>query len=258
MHWTEQTLLRALPNVRVSRSRSGCYPLDRASDRPCPTESVPTRQFLAELHAGPQGSYVHGEVLPEALATDCPLPQPLLAGESVARRSLWISSGGACSPLHYDLPAVLLCQLHGRKRVWLYSPSHHDRMRPLGATFPALTAHERIAATSRADLNDLDGYYVELQPGDALLMPSGWWHEVVSLGEPPTQHDAPVGGGGERGLCVSVGINWPNIADAIPSFAQWREYVKTYPLLTQGQVLASYYGEAAAASAPGYSLPVFG
>ena len=51
--------------------------------------------------------YCHGNVLPEALAGDCPLPAAL-RGADVARRSLWISSAGSCSPLHYDLPNVLL------------------------------------------------------------------------------------------------------------------------------------------------------
>ena len=79
-------------------------------------------------------------------------------------------------------------------------------------------------------------------------MPSGWWHEVESYGD-------------ERdGLCISVGVNWPSIADALPAFAQYRESVKAYPVLTQGQVLAMYHGEAKARQAvppAQYDLPVF-
>ena len=149
-----------------------------------PDRDAANFKFLDELSgAGPSSVYVHGEVLPDALAKDCPLPS-LLGAETVTRRSLWMSSGGACSPLHYDLPMVLLCQVRGRKKVWLYHPKHHDFMRPRGKTWPALTAQERIAATNLdAALSEIDGLYVELQPGDALLMPSGWWHEVRSYGE---------------------------------------------------------------------------
>lgn len=204
-------------------------------------------RFFEELGAG--NAYVHGEVLPEPLQQDCPLPRPLLGDVTVTRRSLWISSGGACSPLHYDLPMVLLCQVRGTKRVWLYHPAHHDRMRPSAAHWPALTAQERIASTARAELGDVaGGLYVELAPGDALLMPSGWWHEVESHGDETD------------GLCISVGVNWPDIASSLPAFAQHRASVKAYPVLTQGQVLAMYHGEAKArAGLPPsqYDLPVF-
>ena len=245
--WTQQQLMRALPSVRVSRSRSGEFPRDRDTGNQCPTETLPTAAFFEELKRRPH-CYVHGEMLPESLLADCPTPA-LLADEKVARRSLWISGSGACSPLHYDLPMVLLCQLHGRKRVWLYSPALHDRMRPRGGSYPALTAQERIARTARSSLRDVEGQFVLLEPGDALLMPSGFFHEVESEGDD-----------GEGGLCISVGMNWPEIGNAISAFARWREHVKAYPVLTQGEVLTLYYGEAKAKAAcpePGFSLPVF-
>ncbi|EOD21565.1 hypothetical protein EMIHUDRAFT_117085 [Emiliania huxleyi CCMP1516] len=248
--WTEQSLARALPTVRVSRSRSGEYPRDSASGKPCPMETVPTARFLAALREGPPTVYVHGEVLPDALLADCPPPHPLLRGERVARRSLWLSGDGARSPLHYDLPMVLLCQLHGRKRVTLYSPRYHDLMRPQCSTWPALTAQERIAGTSlgAAELRGCEGLIVELRPGDALLMPSGWWHEVESVGDARDR------------LCASVGLNWPSIADALPAFASHRDAVRAYPVLTQGRVVAMMHGEAKARAAlprAQYDLPVF-
>ena len=78
LHWTDESLIRALPSVRVSRSQSGHYPRDKASDRPCPTETIPTGRLFEELRTTPQRSYVHGEVLPDALTRDCPLPQQLV------------------------------------------------------------------------------------------------------------------------------------------------------------------------------------
>ena len=125
-------------------------------------------------------------------------------------------------------------------------------MRPLGKTFPALSAQERIAQSSRASFRDLPGHYVELWPGDALLMPSGWWHEVESISEADeSAQDAA------SACCISVGFNWPTIADAIARFATWRPYVQDYPILTQGQVLSQYYGEAEARAMPGFDTPVF-
>lgn len=246
--WSADRLCDAMPTVRVSHSVTGAYPRDRGA--PCPTTTVSTKQFLrsvaASAVAGHQ-AYCHGNVLPSTLAADCPTPA-LLGVHDAARVSLWISGAGARSPLHYDLPNVLLCQLHGTKRVTLYSPQHHDVMRPTGRTFPALAAQDRIAdaAAGEPAVAALRGFRVDLGPGDALLMPHGWWHEVESVA---------VGALG----CVSVGINWPSIADSVPAFAPWKRYT-AYPTLTQGHVLAQYYGgeNQARERAPGaYSVPVF-
>ena len=230
---------------------------------------MPLAEFIASLNSSrgkvggaarpAQHFYCHGNVLPDSLSSDCPLPGSLARNAAqVARRSLWISGDGASSPLHYDLPSVLLCQLRGRKRVFLYSPAHHDHCRPRGKTFPALTAQERIARTPRADLDanvQRKGLYVVLHPGDALLMPSGWWHEVESVvgreGDeavaPHEEHDD-----GLAGTCISVGMNWPSIADAIPNFKPWKDHVVDYPLLTQGQVLAEFYGADKVRQMPGF------
>ena len=259
-HWTSQNLVAALPEVRITQSLSGAFPRDLATDAQCPTQQMPMRELLQRIakrsHPAEEAKdpflYCHGAVLPESLKVDCPLPSTLAMQKVVARQSLWISGAGACSPLHYDLPNVLLCQLRGRKRIYLFSPAHHDTIKPRGSCFPGLTAQERIAQTRRAALAGVvsDGQYVELSPGDALLMPSGWWHEVESLA------DEDVGGsshGGELDGCViSVGINWPQISDAIPSFAQWKDHVRQYPILTQGAVLAEFYGADKVAKMPGW------
>ena len=167
-----------IPTVEASISSSGMFPRD--GNQRCPTSNLSMSDFLHKLHREPRPHlYCHGNVMPEALLADCPLPQ-LLQGCTIGRRSLWISASGARSPLHYDLPNVLLCQLHGRKRVWLFSPEHHDSMRPRGTTFPALGAQERIARTTLDELS-VEGMVVDLEPGDALFMPSGWFHEVNAI-----------------------------------------------------------------------------
>jgi hypothetical protein len=100
-------------------------------------------------------------------------------------------------------------------------------------------------------------------------MPSGWWHEVLSLGDGADGDGADgansvtdaatdgVRGGTRGGLCVSVGLNWPTIGDAIANFGRYRESVRSYSILTKGQVLAMYYGEEKARSVPGFDEPVF-
>ena len=239
--WDATRIATALPTIEASTSTSGTFPRDRGA--PCPQVKLAAREFLRRLGEQSPHVYCHGNVLPDALVGDCPLPAAL-EGRAVARRSLWISSSGARSPLHYDLPNVLLCQLRGRKRVWLYSPEHHDRMRPLGSTFPALQAQSRIARAARSELHDVAGMQVDLGPGDAVYMPSGWWHEVESFAD------------GDALGCISVGLNWPSIADALPAFEPWKAATR-YPILTQGMVLAQYCGEEKARAMPGYDLPAF-
>jgi hypothetical protein len=126
-------------------------------------------------------------------------------------------------------------------------------MRPRGAEWPALSAQGRIARTRRAELEAeaTPGLVVELTPGDALLMPSGWWHEVESL----TGGDVATNAGYESlgSWCLSVGVNWPSISDAIPAFGRWRDTVRAYPVLPQGQVLREFYGAEKAERLPGFN-----
>jgi hypothetical protein len=131
LHWTRARLIDALPTARISRSASGTYPRD--GDSACPVESI----TMAKLLSSPPSPqvYCHGNILPESLANDCPLPTSLSA--SVARRSLWMSGHGASTPLHYDLPSVLLCQLRGRKRVFLCVPTPTHTLTPTPAHTPA-------------------------------------------------------------------------------------------------------------------------
>lgn len=93
---------------------------------------------------------------------------------------LWFGPAGTLSNLHHDHLNVLFCQVLGRKRFWL-SPSWEtprmandrglysavDILAPDTARFPAFaraTVHECVVG-----------------PGDALLIPVGWWHAVQAL-----------------------------------------------------------------------------
>jgi hypothetical protein len=169
--WDVAAVSAAMPQIRVSRSTSGTFPRD--GDRECDSDTMPAGTFFGQLHAPPPHLYCHGNVLPETLKRDT-LLLSLLAGCDVARSSIWISSTGASSPMHYDLPNVLLCQLQGHKAVHLFPPALHDELAPPAPTFPALDARERIASTRRTDVKSSRGLYVEIEPGDALFMPPGW------------------------------------------------------------------------------------
>jgi hypothetical protein len=89
---------------------------------------------------------------------------------------IWYGPKGTVTPLHHDASNILFCQVRGRKLVKLVSP-----------VYAKLAEH----AVSYYSLLDLDANPKELAgvrvleqlltPGDALFIPSGWWHHVRSL-----------------------------------------------------------------------------
>ncbi|MFT7722369.1 MAG: cupin-like domain-containing protein [Roseateles sp.] len=102
--------------------------------------------------------------------------------------SLWLGNRVRV-PAHQDWPANLACCASGRRRFTLYPPDAVGDLyvgplefTPAGqpvslvdADAPDLARHPRFAAAqARAQV-------VELAPGDALVIPSQWWHQVESL-----------------------------------------------------------------------------
>jgi hypothetical protein len=96
---------------------------------------------------------------------------------------MWIGGGGTFTPLHHDLTNNLLLQIVGRKRVLMVAPhatprlynDHHVYSRVRDLLEPGIIAR----------YPKLEGLYVHqinLNPGDALFIPLGWWHQVSSLG----------------------------------------------------------------------------
>jgi hypothetical protein len=111
-------------------------------------------------------------------------PMPLLDAEP----RIWIGNA-IVTPAHYDNSQNLACVVAGRRRFTLFPPeqignlhigpidfapagpciSLVDFARPDHARFPRFRAaleHARVA---------------ELGAGDAIYIPTGWWHHVVSL-----------------------------------------------------------------------------
>jgi [protein]-arginine 3-hydroxylase / protease len=106
---------------------------------------------------------------------------------------LWLGPRGCISPLHYDPLDNLLVQLVGRKRVTLITSDTNPQRLYVGAE------HEQQYNTSAVNVEDPDSVAhplffgdgittnivrrstSDLLPGDALFIPSKWWHHVRSL-----------------------------------------------------------------------------
>jgi ribosomal protein L16 Arg81 hydroxylase len=92
----------------------------------------------------------------------------------------WFGPAGTVTPLHHDVVNVLFVQLYGRKGVTLIpSLQTHRTYNDVGVysrvdlRADAPRAHPLFAETCRME--------VCVEPGDALLIPVGWWHHVEAL-----------------------------------------------------------------------------
>jgi hypothetical protein len=85
--------------------------------------------------------------------------------------SLWLGPAGTVTPLHHDTTNILFHQIYGRKQFLLISP-HEEEVRAGARGFYAAHDPQRFGGSV---MN------VVLEPGEALFLPAGWWHEVRSL-----------------------------------------------------------------------------
>ncbi|KAI0004344.1 Clavaminate synthase-like protein [Xylariaceae sp. FL0662B] len=138
--------------------------------------------------------------LPESLARDLPVPDLVKqAGKGdVYDSSIWLGLQPTYTPLHRDPNPNLFCQMVGHKTIRLMLPQFGSALysrvrRELGSM-----GNSRFRGTEmmegperellhRAVWGDV-GASPEMQeahlgPGDALFIPNGWWHSVISTGE---------------------------------------------------------------------------
>lgn len=149
-----------------------------------------------------------------ALHNSLSLPQTTTSFANAPNKDLmriWVSLAGATTPLHYDRCHGILIQLVGRKRFVVFShedthglypydgisgPGHASKVRGLGHCFPLpsfsveskdkeYTEHleENMAEVQRRwpKIRNTTPWIVDLEPGDALYTPPGFWHEVTSV-----------------------------------------------------------------------------
>lgn len=88
----------------------------------------------------------------------------------------WIGPAGTITPTHHDQSTAWQVVVLGRKRVYLASPLEVALAPTTLGLFNSVDPRD---PTVRG--GGVRWYCVELGPGDALLMPVGWWHHVEAL-----------------------------------------------------------------------------
>ena len=145
---------------------------------------------LIEQHAGdaePPLIYV-GSTTIDVCLPGFRADNDLTFGDHTPLASIWVGNRTRIAP-HYDLPDNVAVSVTGRRRFVLFPPEQFENLyvgpidfTPAGqaislvdvrnpdfARFPKFRQALRAARTA------------ELEPGDAILIPSMWWHYVESL-----------------------------------------------------------------------------
>lgn len=145
-----------------------------------------------ELMTGEDGSdnpflYYIGTTFTDAILPGFREQNTLELGRN-ADQFIWLGNR-SCIPAHFDLPDNIACNVVGRRRFTLFPPEQLDNLyvgpldfTPAGqsislvdirnpdyARFPKYRAAEESAIA------------IVLEPGDALFIPSMWWHHVEGL-----------------------------------------------------------------------------
>jgi len=113
---------------------------------------------------------------------------PLVLGDRQPLESIWIGNQSRI-PAHYDLPDNIACVAVGRRRFTLFPPDQIENlyvgpldMTPAGQPIsivdfyaPDFDRYPKYRAALEA------AQTANLKPGDAIFIPSMWWHQVEGL-----------------------------------------------------------------------------
>lgn len=93
--------------------------------------------------------------------------------------ALWLGPAGTITPLHHDTSNILFCQIHGRKRIVLAPPWAEALLESADGVYN----RRDLAGLAREALPASDVPVIDtvVEPGEALFIPAGWWHDVRAL-----------------------------------------------------------------------------
>ena len=150
--------------------------------------AVGLRMLLAHLEdAAPPGLFIESAPLSDCLPDFAAANRLGLLDESVAPR-IWIGNAVTVQT-HYDFSNNVACVLAGRRRFTLFPPEQLPNLYPGPMDITLAGVPVSMVPLHRPDLERHPRFHlalaaarrIELDPGDALFIPYGWWHHVESL-----------------------------------------------------------------------------
>lgn len=105
------------------------------------------------------------------------------ASEYLKLINIWIGPKGTKSKLHYDSDHNLFVQIFGKKKITLIAPAYSEQCYAVNITWydgysPIDVENPDYVKYPEFERVPLLQY--ELEPGDMLYIPKGWWHDIRS------------------------------------------------------------------------------
>jgi Cupin-like domain len=151
-----------------------------------PLEQSTFAAFCDHLRDDPASQRVCAEFpVAESLMDVMPTFPYLNLGDAAdVLHQMFLAGPSGRAQFHYDgdLRHVLMLQVFGRKRYVLVHPRHSDKLLPITEARLRRTSGVLFGNLGEADqqafLSYTEAYSCDLEPGEVLLMPAGWWHYV--------------------------------------------------------------------------------
>lgn len=185
--WTPEYLAEkvgAAPvQVQAGRDDNDEFEMDKDRHR----QEMPFDRFIAAISEAGFGNDLYITAYNDAANREAlaPLDADLGRLDEYLTRGpgmMWVGPAGTFTPLHFDLTNNLIAQVVGAKRVVMAPPSETQRLYNHRHVFSAV--HD-ITDEARLNLYPLARsartIEVDLEAGDLLFVPIGWWHQVTSL-----------------------------------------------------------------------------
>lgn len=92
----------------------------------------------------------------------------------------WLGPAGTLTPYHHDLTNNFMIQMIGSKRVKFIAPCHLPRLQNERHCFTPIDG-AAIDLQRFPQMRDVPVLECDIQAGEILFLPVGWWHYVESL-----------------------------------------------------------------------------
>lgn len=121
----------------------------------------------------------------DGLTEDIIIPAICNTGKGdLYRTNIWLSPPETDSPCHYDPFQNILCQVIGKKEIYLFAPDQSSSLYPALGTLQKNTSlinFKRDFETDRFPMiRNARGMKAVLEAGDGLFLPYKYWHYCIS------------------------------------------------------------------------------